>query len=65
MCLLTDVNSSLGNISFERKIPTFDDSELFLTNMLVGVDEWNRDEIQNRQNALADLAVSTWTFVAE
>jgi hypothetical protein len=60
LCLLTDVNRALGNDSFERKKSVFADSDLLITCEIADFKQWNRAAVENRQSAMAKLAVALW-----
>ncbi len=62
MCLLTDVNRSLGNKSFPEKRGVYAKSSLELTNMLGAKRSWSRKAIEHRQAKMAKLAVALWRF---
>jgi hypothetical protein len=62
LCLLTGVNRSLGNRSFEEKRQAYTRSALLLTHELMEFEEWNREAIERRQAAMARLAVAVWRF---
>jgi hypothetical protein len=62
MCLLTNVNRSLGNANFIEKVNTFRQSDLILTNEIANYPDWNRASIERRQARLAQLATAKWRF---
>lgn len=59
-----DKNKKGGSKSFkEKKIDIFSKSPEFLTTIsIVEYDTWDRSTIENRQSALAKLAVETWKY---
>ena len=62
ICLLTSVNRSLGNKSFEEKKEVFEQSDLLLTKEIAEKRSWDRTTVDQRQTRLAALAVSYWRF---
>lgn len=62
MCLLTEVNKELGNKGFAAKRMVYDASKLLTTRSLGGYPEWNRKNVDDRQQWLAKLAAATWRF---
>lgn len=60
LCLLTQVNQTLGNRSFDAKKTYFGRSELLLTNHLSELENWNRSKMESRQSRMAKLAVDYW-----
>jgi len=62
LCLLTQVNRSLGNRSFEEKKKVFAQSELTLTKQVSDCEEWTREQVEKRQARMAKLAASHWRF---
>jgi hypothetical protein len=62
LCLLTAVNRDLGNKPFLKKKEVFARSDLVLTRGIAAWDEWNRQAIEDRQRAMAKLAVAAWRF---
>jgi predicted transport protein len=62
---LTEYNSEYGDRPFLEKRNMkggFADSPLHLNRMLAKLDHWSEREIQNRAEALADIAVKVWSF---
>ncbi len=62
---LTEYNSEYGDRPFLEKRNLkggFADSPLHLNRMLAKLDHWSEREIQNRAEALADIAVKVWSF---
>ncbi|WP_206815625.1 DUF262 domain-containing protein [Chroococcus sp. FPU101] len=57
---LTAYNSSLSNSSFDKKLKLFKDSNVYLNKYLCQLNTWNEEEIKNRANHLADLAIKVW-----
>jgi hypothetical protein len=64
LCLLTDVNRTLGNKSWGDKLEIFKKSRLLITNQLNNVDypTWDSAAIDRRQSRMADLAVQAWRW---
>jgi hypothetical protein len=62
LCLLTTVNSKLGQDEFAVKKAYYATSTLELTRAVGEADKWDRQEIEKRQVKLAKLAVPTWRF---
>jgi len=56
------LNSEQGNAPFSEKIKIYKDSELNITKMILDYDNWNEDNIKDRQIKLAELAVETWSL---
>ena len=53
-------NSNLRNVGFPEKKRLYAESPYRLTSMLAEVDDWTPNEIANRQQALARLALVAW-----
>lgn len=53
-------NSSVGSVEYIDKEPTLSGSKLSLTSMTGGKMIWRKQEIDERQEYLAKLAVETW-----
>jgi len=63
MCLLqAKRNSDIGNMSFAIKKEVYKESSYQLTNQLAELDNWNIQDIENRQKVLAELAIKTWAI---
>lgn len=62
MCLLSTINSKLGNKDFPAKKDAYSKSGLILTKKVAGYEDWRGTQIDNRQKYLAGLAVSHWRF---
>jgi hypothetical protein len=62
LCLLTGVNKDLGAKSFAEKSKVYAKSSLALTSMTASYEDWNRNSIDKRQEAMAKLAVTAWRF---
>lgn len=59
----TKENNDFKSSSFNVKKDKFKDSELWITKMIAeNYDEWNIENIQDRQNKLSELAVKTWSL---
>lgn len=62
----TKENNDFKSSSFNIKKEKFKESELWVTKMIYeNYDEWNVENIKDRQNKLADLAVKTWSLKFE
>ena len=62
---LTAYNSSLSDSSFKHKQNMengFKDSPLFLNHYIAQVDDWNEEEIKQRAETLANLALEIWPY---
>ena len=55
-------NSELGNQSFAAKREVLLASEFLLTKQVGEKSSWGPTEIDQRQNALAEMAVSVWAY---
>jgi hypothetical protein len=53
-------NNDLGNKAFGDKKPILQQSTFVLTSQIADYGDWGLNEINDRQNKLADLAVKTW-----
>lgn len=62
MCLLTDVNTKLGNKHFSLKKETFSKSDLITTKSVANALSWDRKAIDARQAHLAKLARGIWKY---
>lgn len=61
MVLLTQkMNSKIRSSSFNVKRKVYETSELFLTNGVAAVGDWNKEAIDERQKHLAELALKAW-----
>ncbi len=59
----TKLNSKQGNESFAKKKNYFKSSRLWITKMIAdNYNDWTPDNIRNRQENLADIAVQTWNL---
>lgn len=54
------LNSEVGNSSFANKKVYFNNSNFILTKEIGEYEVWTINEINQRQDRLADLAVDTW-----
>ncbi len=62
----TKENNDFKSSSFDVKKDKFKDSELWITKMIAeNYDGWDGDNIKNRQNKLAELAIKTWSLKFE
>jgi hypothetical protein len=55
-------NRDLGNLSFAEKRPLYAKSGYELTKEVAAYEEWGLDEIKDRQEKLAKIAVRTWSL---
>jgi hypothetical protein len=53
-------NTAISNKSFKEKLPILKASAYFLTSEVAKHTHWGAQEISDRQNSLAELAVKTW-----
>jgi len=58
--LQADVNSNIGNQSFDKKKKVYKNSAFILTNQISDLETWDVDKIDKRQKKMAELAVKTW-----
>src|SRR5262249_28555207 len=58
--LKSNVNNNIGNTSFTDKKPHYTASEYVLTKNITKYNSWEPKDIEDRQAALANLAVKTW-----
>jgi uncharacterized protein with ParB-like and HNH nuclease domain len=56
------LNASIKNGNFLLKRPSYQQSELVITNELVNYEEWSSVSVENRQMEMANIAVSIWSF---
>ncbi len=54
------LNAAIKNGSFEKKLPSYDKSELLLTKRLVNYGSWDPEKIAERQAELAARAPEIW-----
>lgn len=59
---LTGLNSELSNADFPHKRKIFKDSHLDLNNWFRDCKEWNEEAMRARAEALADRALSVWSY---
>ena len=75
MTLLSGVkNNELSNACFKNKIDGFlmangkkvlgykDSSKFLITRDIIGINEWNEDEIMNRTQKISDEIVKLWSL---
>ena len=58
----TKENNDFNSSKFADKKLKFKESELRITNSLAKLPKWDVEEIENRQNELAELAIETWSL---
>lgn len=58
--LSTKLNSAIGNSSFKDKKSYFKKSSFELTKIISDNENWGTEQINKRQELMADLAVKTW-----
>lgn len=58
----TKENNDFKSSKFSDKKTKYAESELWITNSLSSLSEWNINEINNRQVELAELAIETWSL---
>jgi len=61
--LAGSVNSSIGNVGFDAKRKALSESPFSLTNGVSEASEWGEQEISERQDMLAQLALRAWPFL--
>ena len=54
------LNSEIGNNGFDEKKPFYESSDFKLTSSIAEFEDWGIDEINERQEHLAELALKTW-----
>lgn len=62
ICLMTSANKDIGRIGFGDKKKVYAQSTLPMTKDVAAYGDWNWDSIENRQAALANIAVAAWQF---
>jgi hypothetical protein len=62
ICLMTSANKDIGQKGFVDKKKLYVQITLPMTRDVAAYSEWNRESIENRQAALANLAVASWRF---
>lgn len=60
--MLSEWNRDIGNMLFDKKKPTFAKSEISLTKELAKLEQFGRDEVDARQQEMADLAPKIWSL---
>ena len=63
--LQASVNSAIGNVGFAGKKPHFAKSQYMLTSMVAEKEDWGMEEIKDRQQKLAKIAVKTWPLTTK
>jgi uncharacterized protein with ParB-like and HNH nuclease domain len=61
LCLLGEVNKSLGSKGYSEKVVEYRKTSILLTSMVSDFDTWNYESIDSRQKTMAELALRTWT----
>lgn len=61
LCLLGNINKSLGSKCYADKVVEYRKTSILLTSMVSSYTAWNYESIDSRQKLLAELAVRTWT----
>lgn len=56
------LNSAIQNSDFPSKKPYYQESQLLLTQDLLTREEWNINEVENRQRELSERASTIWSF---
>jgi hypothetical protein len=59
--LQSEINATIGNVSFSQKRPVLAKSEYTLTKEIAQAAAWGSGEVGKRQKKLAKLAVTTWS----
>ena len=62
---LTAYNSELSNENFPKKQQQLSQSHVDLNNYFHDLDRWDREAIEIRSKALADLAISCWPYFGD
>jgi hypothetical protein len=62
ICLMTSANKDIGQKGLADKKKVYAQSTLPMTRDVAAYSDWTRESIENRQIALANLAVATWRF---
>lgn len=62
IALLTGINKDVGRKGFEEKKKVYVSSGLITTKSVAKVTTWNRNGVEQRQQALAKIAVAAWRF---
>lgn len=57
---LTQYNSELSNKHFKEKLKILTSSNVTLNQYFRKIDVWNEEEIKNRAECLADIAIKVW-----
>ena len=66
MTLLGQIpNEDIGNADFDEKKATYSQSTYQITSGICGYTTWGPNEIDDRQQQLARLAVETWPLLAK
>jgi len=60
LCLLSDVNKTLGSKGYHSKVDEYKKSKITITKEISFYKDWNFDSIEARQNELALIAVKAW-----
>ena len=60
--LARKLNAAIRNGNFAAKLPSYQISELLLTQALLPYGEWNEANINARQEAMSQLARNIWSF---
>jgi hypothetical protein len=63
--LQSSANTAIGNDDFAAKREAYKKSRFSLTKMVSRKRQWRPEEIEDRQKALAQIAVSTWPILAK
>ncbi|WP_330205206.1 DUF262 domain-containing protein [Cyanobacterium sp. Dongsha4] len=62
---LTAYNSELSNDSFINKQKELKNSHLEINKYFQNVNQWRREEIENRAEKLADMALTIWSYFGD
>ena len=54
------LNQTIQNGPFTTKKPSYEKSDVLLTQQLLGYEDWNREGIEHRQQKLAEKATAIW-----
>lgn len=63
--LSSSENTNAANSSFAVKKQIYSESENSLTRAVAEYSQWTREEVEDRQAQLAELALQTWSLTFE
>jgi hypothetical protein len=62
LCLLGKLNKEVGRISFSKKKTEYGKTDVLTTRSLTSFTKWTRQQIDQRQAAMAKRALAIWRF---